>query len=121
MFVDFHILGFIFDFSLFLIPLIKSLAKSSFFHLRRIKQLKHSPDNPILKLLVSSLLLSRFDYCNTLYYGLPETTLHPLTKAFNSAAHLISGTHKFSRLTFTIIFLHWLPLKKAFFKICTHV
>ena len=48
------------------------------------------------------------------------TTLHPLTKAFNSAARLVSGTHKFSRLTPTLIFLHWLSLKKrSVFKICT--
>ena len=77
-------------------------------------------DNPTLKLLVSSFILSRFDYCNSLYYGLPETTLHPLTKALNSAARLVSGTHKFSRITPALISLHWLSLKKrSVFKICT--
>ena len=70
-----HSLGFTFDSSLSLIPQIKSVAKSFFFHLCRIKQLKPFLDNPALKLIVSSLILSRFDYCNTLDYGLPETTL----------------------------------------------
>ena len=50
-----HSLGFIFDFSLPLIPQIKSVAKSYFFHLRRIKQLKLFLDNSTLKLLVFSL------------------------------------------------------------------
>ena len=115
-----HSLGFTFDFSPFLIPQIKSLAKSSIFHLRRIEHLKLFQDNPTLKLLVSSLILSRFDYWNFLYYGLLETTLRPLTKAFNSTARLVSGTHKFSRLTPTLMTLHWLPLKnRSVSKICT--
>ena len=63
-----HSLGFTYDSSLSLIPQIKSVAKSSFFHLRRIKQLKFFSDNPTLKLPVPSLLLSRFEYCNFLYY-----------------------------------------------------
>ena len=92
-----HSLGFTFDSSLSLIPQIKSVAKPFFFHLCRIRLLKIFLDNPALKLLVSSLILSRVDYCNTLYYGLPETTLHPLPKASNIAARLVSGTHKFSR------------------------
>ena len=115
-----HSLGFTFDSSLSLIPQIKSAARLSFFQLCRIKQLKLFLENQTLKLLVSSLILSRFDYFNYLYYGLPETTLHPLTKAFNSTARLVSGTHQFSRLAPTLIFLHWLPLKKrSVFKICT--
>ena len=51
-----HSLGFTFDSSLSLIPQIKSVAKSSFFHLRRIRRQKLSLDNPTLKLLVSSLI-----------------------------------------------------------------
>ena len=36
------------------------------------------------------------------------------------SAHLVFGTHKFSRLTPTLISLHWLPLnKRSVFKICT--
>ena len=117
-----HSLGSTFDSSLSLIPQIKSAAKSSFCHLHRIKQLNFFLDNPTLKLLVSSLILSSFDYCYILYCGLPETTLHPLTKTSNSAARLVSGTHKFSRLTHTLISLHWLPLKKVSFqKLHSHV
>ena len=49
-----------------------------------------------------------------------ETTLHLFTKAFNSTARLVSGTHKFSRLPPTFISLHRLPLRKrSVFKICT--
>ena len=86
-----HSLALTFDSFLSLIPQIKSVAKSSFFHLRRIKQLKLFLDNPTLKLLVSSLILSRFDYCNSLCYELPETMLHLLPKAFYSSSRLVFG------------------------------
>ena len=116
-----HSLGFIFGSSLSLIPQIKAVAKPSFFHLRCIKQLELFLDNPTFKLLVSSLVLSHFDYLNSSYYGLPETTLRPLTKAFNSVARLVSGTHKFFSQTLTLIFLHWLPLKKSYQNLHSHV
>ena len=64
--------GFIFGSSLSLIPQIKAVAKQSFFHLRCIKQLELFLDNPTFKLLVSSLVLSHFDYLNSSYYGLPR-------------------------------------------------
>ena len=53
-----HSLGFIFDSSFSLIPRKEFVAKSVFFHLRRIKQLKLFLDNPTLKLLVSLLIFS---------------------------------------------------------------
>ena len=63
-----HSLGFTFASLLYLIPQIKSVSKSSFFHLHRIKILKLLLYNLILKLLAFSLFLSRFHYFNFLYY-----------------------------------------------------
>ena len=82
-----------------------------FFPLRRIRRLLPYLDNPSLQLLVSSLVLSRIDYCNSLYYGLPDTFLNPLYKVFNSAARLVSRTPRFSPTSPSLVLLHWLPLK----------
>ena len=112
-------LGFILDAHLSLSPQILSVTKSCYFHLRRIKQLLPFLDDPTLQLLVSSLVLSRIDYCNSLYFGLPDTTLSPLTKAFNSAARLVARSPKFSSISPFLILLHWLPLRyRVMFKIC---
>ena len=112
-------LGFIFDSNLTLTPQILSVSKSCYFHIRRIKQLLPLLDDPTLQLLVSSLILSRIDYCNSLYYDLPDTTLSPLTKAFNSAARLVSRTSRFSHISPSLVLLHWLPLRyRVIFKIC---
>ena len=112
-------LGFLFDSNLSLTPQILSVSKSSYFHIRRIRQLLPLLDDPTLQLLVSSLVLSRIDYCNSLYYSLPDTTLYPLSKAFNSAARLVSRTSYFSHISPSLVLLHWLPLKyRVIFKIC---
>ena len=113
-------LGFVFDSTLSLSPQIRTVAKSSYFHLRRIKKLMPFLDDATLKLLVTSLILSRIDYCNSLYYGLPFSTLYPLNKAFNSAARLVARAPLFSHISPFLLHLHWLPLKfRIIFKICT--
>ena len=89
------------------------------FPLRRIRQLLLYLDDPSLQLLVSSLVLSGIDYCNSLYYGLPDTSLNPLYKVFNSAARLVSCTPRFSPTSPSLVLLHWLPPKyRMIFKIC---
>ena len=112
-------LGVIFDSNLSLTPQILSVTRSCYFHLRRIRQLLPFLDDPSLQLLVSSLVLSRLDYCNSLYYSLPDTTLSPLTKVFNYAARLVSRAPRFSPVSPSLVLLHWLPLRsRIIFKIC---
>ena len=113
-------LGFLLDSSLSSNPQILSVASSCYFHLRRISQISSYLDNASLKILVCSLVLSRLDYCNSLYFNLLKSTLYLLTKAFNSAARLVSHTPKFSYISPSLVDLHWLPPHFRFsFKICT--
>ncbi|MCI4436824.1 MAG: hypothetical protein JHC33_08470 [Ignisphaera sp.] len=113
-------LGFVLDSKLSLSNQILSVAKSCYFHLRRIRQLTLYLDDPSLHLLVSSLVLSRLDYCNSLYSGLPESTLKPLNKVFNCAVRLVSRTSYFSHISPSLINLHWLPIRyRIIFKLCT--
>ena len=113
-----HCLGFLFDFSLSFNPQILSVA-SCFFQLRRIRQISSYLDDASLKICVCFLVPSRVDYCNSLYFNLPKSTLHPLTKAFNSAARLVSHTPKFSHNSPSFVDLHWLLHFCPSFKICS--
>ena len=113
-------LGFFLDSSLSFNPQILSVASSCFFHLRRIRQISSYLDDASLKILVCSLVLSRLDYCNSLYFNLPKSTFYLLVKAFNSAARLVSQTPKFSHISPSLVDVHWLPPHFCFsFKICT--
>ena len=90
--------------------------------IRRIRQLLPYLDDPSLHLFISALILSQIDYCNSLYYGLPESTLKPLNKVFNFAARLVSRSPLYHHITPSFILLHWLSIKyRIIFKISVNM
>ena len=70
--------------------------------------------------MVTSLVLSRLDYCNAVLAGLPASTLAPLQHAQNAAFRLALGLDRRSHITTALQKLHWLPVKyRVTFKIAT--
>ena len=68
---------------------ITSVTRSSFFNLRRIRQVKRCLIDRCLRVLVQALVISRTDYCNSILAGLPAVTLHPLTTVLHAAARIV--------------------------------
>ena len=64
-----------------------------------------------LRTAISNYVLSRLDYCNSIYYGLPNNLLRKLQTTQNRAARLIKGLRLRERITPALIDLHWLPIK----------
>ena len=72
-----------------------------------------------MKKLVHNYIITRLDYCNSLYHKLPAYQLKKLQLVLNRAARLIAGTAPRERITPVLIDLHWLPIKaQIVFKIC---
>jgi hypothetical protein len=112
-------LGVLLDNSLSMKNQISSITKSCFFHLRRIRQVKKSLNEKCLRTLVQALVISRIDYCNSVLYGLPASTLQPLTTVLHCAAKLIKNLNARDHITPTLRELHWLPIQARInFKIC---
>ena len=67
------------------------------------------------------MLLSRLDYCNSLYVNAPVTQMRRLQMIFNMAACVVSGRRRFNKIIdFIKRELHWLPvIERVQFKICT--
>ena len=102
---------------------VTSLCRSSYFHLRKIASIR-----PYLSLvsdestaqLVSSLILSRFDFCNSTLSGLPSCSLNRLQKVQNNAARLVLRKQKSDHTTPHLEKLHWLPVEaRIHYKIAT--
>ena len=64
-----------------------------------------------LKTAICSHVLSRLDYCNSVYFGLSNYLLRKLQNTQNRAAGLIKGLRFHERVTPTLIELLWLPVK----------
>ena len=64
-------LGFHLDPALTMESQVASVVRTAFFHLRRIAQLRSYLDVGALTTLLHALVISRLDYCNALYVGLP--------------------------------------------------
>ena len=73
---------------------INNVIKISGYHLRNIAFIRKYIDEDSAKKLVCSCVINRLDYCNSIYYGLPNYQLKKLQKIFNRAARLIKGVSR---------------------------
>ena len=103
---------------------ISSVVNASNFQLKNIARIKKYLDQDCLKMLACNLIISRVDYCNSLYNELPNYQLKKLQNILNKAARLVTGSPLRDRITPVLIDLHWLPIKARInFKMCvlTHL
>ena len=105
-------IGVIFDSSMSLVPHVKNICKTSFYHLRNIARIRKFISLKTAETLVHSFVTSRLDNCNSLLYGLPNTHLDKLQHVLNSAARLVTLTKKRDHITPVLKNLHWLPVKE---------
>ena len=80
-------------------------------NIRNIAFIRKYLNEDTLKSAICNHVLSRLDYCNSLYYGLPNYLLRKLQNIQNRAARLIKGLRFRERITPSLIELHWLPVK----------
>ena len=98
---------------------ISSLCKSVNFQLRKIGLIRKYLTDEVAKTLITSLVLSRLDYCNSLLGGICIESLNRLQIIQNNAARLVSKTKRYDHITPVLKQLHWLPIKeRIIFKHC---
>ena len=100
-------------------PQINKCVSSIYCTIKLLSQIKHFLTNRELSILVSSLILSKIDYCNSLYYNANNGILQKLQIAQNSTTRLIYHKRKFDHVSSLLYDLHWLPIKqRIIYKIC---
>ncbi|KAF7243474.1 Far upstream element-binding protein 1 [Varanus komodoensis] len=111
-------LGVLLDPELSLEAQVTEVARSAFFQLRLIHQLRPYLEYDCLVAVTHALVTSRLDFCNTLYVGLPLKTVRILQLVQNRAARLLTGTGHYVHMTPVLHQLHWLPIEvRAQFKV----
>ena len=81
------------------------------YQLRVLWSIRRFLDIEAAKTLATSLVISRLDYCNSLYFGLPDVLLDKLQKVQNSAARFVLKMKKSDHITDALRQLHWLPFR----------
>ena len=89
---------------------IKSITKSSFYHLRNIAKVKPFLSPTCTETLVHAFVFSRLDYCNALYSGLPKKAISRLQLVQNAAARILTRTKRRAHITPVLKSLKWLPI-----------
>ena len=87
------------------------LSRTCYLELRKIGQFRHYLDTNATKTLTSAFILSRLDYCNSLFAGLPGDKIQKLQRIQNNAARLVLKKSKREHITPLLKELHWLPVK----------
>ena len=101
-------LGVIIDSGLSLDKQIASVCKSSYYYLHLISKKKDLLTINAIKTAVETLVLSRLNYCCTIYQDLPNYLIKKLQLVQNSSARLISGRKKFDPISDIIKSYKWL-------------
>jgi len=116
-------LGVMFDSTLDLHAHVTRTVQSCFFQLRQLKYIRHSLSKTNIKTLLHAFVASRLDYCNALLAGMPANQLNRLQSVQNCAAHLYSGSSKYSSVSHVLRNdLHWLCIpERVTYKLCTIV
>ena len=97
---------------------INFVRSNSFCYLRKVWSIRDQVKITVLIELIRVLVLSRLDYCNSLYHGLPNFLLAKLQRIMNSAARVISRLSPSTPTSSYLKQLHWLPIKqRIIFKI----
>jgi hypothetical protein len=106
-------LGVILDSQLTLDTHARNVVRSCFYQLRQLRSVRRSLTFEARRALATAFIASRVDYCNAIFYGVADTTLHRLQVCMNAAARLVTGAGKYSHITPVLRdTLHWLPVEQ---------
>ena len=76
-----------------------------------IRNIRNTLTLDACKVLMLGLALCYLDYCNAIYYGLPEVYLNRLQCVQNIAAKVVLQKSKHDSVNDCLKTLHWLPVK----------
>ena len=89
---------------------INSISRSCYNTLCTLRKIKNFTDFKLRKYLAQSLILSKIDYCDTVFYPLPNCLMKRLQKLQFAAGSFVTG--HYIKDTAEIVKIGWLPMKQ---------
>ena len=91
---------------------ITNVCRQSMAVIRQIGKIRKFITNPITETLVSQLVTSRLDYCNSLLFGVPASQLDRLQRIHNLCSRIVLKLPRRESVTSALHQLHWLPISR---------
>ena len=100
---------------------ISSICCASFLELLRIASIRPYLSQSAAARVVAAMVISRLDYCNSVFIGLPEDQIARLQRVQNNATRLVLKKRRTrDHVTPPVKELHWLPVTfRCQYKIAT--
>ena len=105
-------LGIIFDEDFNFQPHILQICKSCFYHMRDLKRIRKHVSLSTAVSLANALVISKLDYCNSLFTDIREKDLMKLQRVQNCLARIVHRAPRFSPSAPLRSSLHWLPINE---------
>jgi hypothetical protein len=114
-----HDLGVYSDVELSMCENVIRVARTYFYHQRRLCSIRRLLGQDVAAQLVSVLVLTRIDYCNEVLADLPSVALRLLQRVLDKATRLVLDLSSRDHVTPALLQLHWLPIKyRVRYKLC---
>ena len=93
--------------------LVNNVVRSCSYHLRALRHFRPFLSIEVAKTMAASIVGSRLDYCNALFYGITQSTMNKLHRLQNNLARVVCevGWHH-AHSADLLRDLHWLPVHK---------
>ena len=82
-----------------MLPHMNDTCRSGYYHLQRINKIRKYLSDCVTKTLIQALVMSRMDYCNSIYHGLPIKSFKKIQLVQNAAAQVITKTKRRDHLS----------------------
>ena len=113
-------LGVTLDQTLSLEQHISTVSRACYLEIRRIASIRPYLNQSAAATLMSALVLSHLDYCNSLFASVSQSQIDRLQRSQNHAARVVMKKRMRDHVTPLLRELHWLPVKlRSQFKIAT--
>ena len=103
-------LGFTLDSNLTVKQHVIKVCQTAYYELKCISSICSYLTEDATEKQVTSCVLSRLDYCNSLLMGIPNSVIRPMQKVQNAAALLILRAPRHQHFTHLLQQLRWLPI-----------
>ena len=96
-------------------------CKNCNYHIQALRHIRSSVTDEVSKIMACSIIGSRIDYSNSLFYRMTDKNLNKLQRVQNRAARIVCGTgRQHISSSRQLHHLHWLPVRSSIqFKLLT--